>query len=114
MRALDPRVAIADLKDLRALTGDTGGAQRVAFTHMWSAARAWFRGRPTDLPSGPLHDAAEMSRTGVPTAMLFAQSVRGLSHAREEDTRDEDLALAVEALDRLASRATGWIAGARE
>jgi N-carbamoyl-L-amino-acid hydrolase len=56
------------------------------------------------LPSGPLHDAAEVSRSGVPTVMLFVQSLRGLSHAREEDTRPEHLELAVRALDLLASK----------
>src|SRR5207244_2887685 len=34
------------------------------------------------LPSGPLHDAAEMVRAGVPSAMIFVQSLRGLSHTR--------------------------------
>ncbi len=54
------------------------------------------------LPSGPLHDAAEVSRAGVPTVMMFVQSLRGLSHTRLEDTREEHLELAVQALDRLA------------
>ncbi|MDX6483860.1 MAG: allantoate deiminase, partial [Gaiellaceae bacterium] len=36
------------------------------------------------LPSGPLHDAAEVSRAGVPTVMLFVQSLRGLSHTKLE------------------------------
>ena len=40
----------------------------------------------TGLPSGPLHDAAEVSRAGVPTVMLFVQSLRGLSHTKLEDT----------------------------
>ena len=57
------------------------------------------------LPSGPLHDAAEVARAGVPTVMLFVQSLNGLSHAKEEDTKPEHLELAVRALDRLASRA---------
>ena len=30
------------------------------------------------LPSGPLHDAAEVARAGVPTVMVFVQSLRGL------------------------------------
>ena len=55
------------------------------------------------LPSGPLHDAAEVSRAGVPTVMMFVQSLRGLSHTKLEDTREEHLELAVAALDRLAS-----------
>jgi N-carbamoyl-L-amino-acid hydrolase len=56
------------------------------------------------LPSGPLHDAAEVSRSGVPTVMLFVQSLRGLSHTKLEDTKPEHLELSVQALDRLASK----------
>ena len=56
------------------------------------------------LPSGPLHDAAEVSRAGVPTAMLFVQSLRGLSHTKLEDTKPEHIELAVQALDRLATK----------
>ncbi len=63
------------------------------------------------LPSGPLHDAAEVSRAGVPTVMLFVQSLRGLSHTKLEDTKEEHLELAVAALDRLASRTIDWVAG---
>jgi N-carbamoyl-L-amino-acid hydrolase len=61
------------------------------------------------LPSGPLHDAAEVSRSGVPTVMLFVQSLRGLSHTKLEDTREEHLELAVAALDRLASKTIAWV-----
>jgi N-carbamoyl-L-amino-acid hydrolase len=56
------------------------------------------------LPSGPLHDAAEVARAGVPTVMLFVQSLRGLSHTKLEDTKREHLELSVQALDRLASK----------
>jgi hydantoinase/carbamoylase family amidase len=56
------------------------------------------------LPSGPLHDAAEVARAGIPTVMLFVQSLRGLSHTKLEDTGEEHLELAVQALDRLASK----------
>ena len=62
------------------------------------------------LPSGPLHDAAEVARAGVPTVMLFVQSLRGLSHTKLEDTREEHLELAVEALDRLADAAIARVA----
>ena len=62
------------------------------------------------LPSGPLHDAAEVARAGVPTVMLFVQSLRGLSHTKLEDTKPEHLELAVAALDRLASRTIAWVA----
>ena len=54
------------------------------------------------LPSGPLHDAAEVARAGVPTVMLFVQSLRGLSHTKLEDTKEQHLELSVQALDRLA------------
>ena len=56
------------------------------------------------LPSGPLHDAAEVARAGVPTVMVFVQSLRGLSHTKLEDTKEEHLELAVRALDGLASK----------
>jgi N-carbamoyl-L-amino-acid hydrolase len=56
------------------------------------------------LPSGPLHDAAEVSRAGVPTVMLFVQSLRGLSHTKLEDTKKEHLELSVQALDTLAAK----------
>jgi hydantoinase/carbamoylase family amidase len=62
------------------------------------------------LPSGPLHDAAEVSRAGVPTVMLFVQSLRGLSHTKLEDTKPEHLELSVQALDRLAARTIEQVA----
>ncbi|MBX7097412.1 MAG: Zn-dependent hydrolase [Myxococcaceae bacterium] len=42
-------------------------------------------GSAPELPSGPLHDAAEMAAV-VPTAMVFAQSSPGVSHTKIEDT----------------------------
>ena len=56
------------------------------------------------LPSGPLHDAAEVARAGIPTVMLFVQSLRGLSHTKLEDTKPEHLELSVQALDGLAAK----------
>jgi N-carbamoyl-L-amino-acid hydrolase len=61
-------------------------------------------GQSHRLPSGPLHDAAEVSRAGIPTVMLFVQSLRGLSHTKLEDTKPEHLELSVQALDRLATK----------
>ena len=63
------------------------------------------------LPSGPLHDAAEVSRAGIPTVMLFVQSLRGLSHTKLEDTKGEHLEQSVAALDALATRTVDWVAG---
>jgi N-carbamoyl-L-amino-acid hydrolase len=63
------------------------------------------------LPSGPLHDAAEVARLGIPTVMMFVQSLAGLSHNAAENTRTEHLELAVEAFDRLARKAIAHMAG---
>jgi beta-ureidopropionase / N-carbamoyl-L-amino-acid hydrolase len=62
------------------------------------------------LPSGPLHDAAEVARAGIPTVMLFVQSLRGLSHTKLEDTKEEHLELAVQALDGLTTKALAAVA----
>ncbi len=48
------------------------------------------------LPSGPLHDAAEMV-PHMPVVMMFAYSSNGLSHCKEEDTPPEHLLKTVEA-----------------
>ncbi|HEY2351936.1 MAG TPA: Zn-dependent hydrolase [Candidatus Acidoferrum sp.] len=61
------------------------------------------------MPSGPLHDAAEVSRAGIPTAMMFVQSLQGISHNKIEDTKEEHLEMSVAALDRLASKTMEWI-----
>jgi allantoate deiminase len=55
------------------------------------------------LPSGPLHDAAEMARV-LPTVMLFVKSLGGVSHTNAEDTPVEDLELSVRALHELTRR----------
>jgi hydantoinase/carbamoylase family amidase len=67
-------------------------------------------GKSHRLPSGPLHDAAEVARAGIPTVMMFVQSLHGISHNKIEDTKEEHLGLAVRAFDRLASKAIPWIA----
>src|ERR671934_2449019 len=43
--ALDPGRTVADLKELRELTGNENGAQRVAWTDTWQQAREWLRGK---------------------------------------------------------------------
>jgi N-carbamoyl-L-amino-acid hydrolase len=63
------------------------------------------------LPSGPLHDAAEVARAGIPTVMLFVQSLRGLSHTKLEDTKPEHIEQSVEALDRLAAKTIAKLVG---
>jgi len=64
--------------------------------------------KPHRLPSGPLHDAAEVSRAGIPTVMMFVQSLKGISHNKIEDTREEHLEIAVAAFDRLARKTAEW------
>ena len=66
--------------------------------------------KPHRLPSGPLHDAAEVARAGIPTIMMFVQSLHGISHNKIEDTKEEHLAMAVTAFDALADKALRWIA----
>ncbi len=61
------------------------------------------------LPSGPLHDAAEVSRAGIPTVMMFVQSLGGISHNKIEDTKEEHLEMAVEAFAKLAAKTADWI-----
>lgn len=96
----------------------------VEWAHIWNIAPELFHpqlvafcddaireavGRSHRLPSGPLHDAAEVSRAGIPTAMLFVQSLQGISHNKIEDTREEHLELAIAAFDRLAQKTMDWI-----
>ena len=61
------------------------------------------------LPSGPLHDAAEVARLGIPTVMMFVQSLNGLSHNAAEDTKREHLEQAVQAFGRLSEKTLRWI-----
>jgi len=67
------------------------------------------------LPSGPLHDAAEVARCGIPSVMMFVQSLQGISHNKIENTREDHLELAVQAFGRLAEKtAQGILTGALE
>lgn len=58
------------------------------------------------LPSGPLHDAAEMV-PHMPTVMMFAYSSNGLSHCKEEDTPEPHLLKTIEAFLSLVDRVVG-------
>lgn len=66
-------------------------------------------GTSEQLPSGPLHDAAEVARIGVPTVMMFVQSLNGLSHNRAEDTQREHIEQAAVAFNSLAHKTMDWI-----
>ncbi|MFM7244890.1 MAG: Zn-dependent hydrolase [Planctomycetaceae bacterium] len=127
-RHLDP-VALArmhaEAREAAARFATEGGVE-VSWERLWHIPPAPFHpdligfaeeavretcGTSHRLPSGPLHDAAEMAMAGVPTVMLFVQSLHGISHNKIEDTRTEHLEFAVRALDRLADKTMRWVAG---
>jgi N-carbamoyl-L-amino-acid hydrolase len=80
-----------------------------ALIEMCDAAILETAGVSHRLPSGPLHDAAEVARAGIPTIMMFVQSLRGISHNKIEDTKEAHIAMSVTALDKLATKAMQWI-----
>ena len=63
-------------------------------------------GEAPRLPSGPLHDAAEMV-PHMPVVMMFAYSSNGLSHCKEEDTPEPHLLKTIEAFLRLVQKVVG-------
>jgi N-carbamoyl-L-amino-acid hydrolase len=100
------------------------GSVRVSWERLWQIAPRPFNdelialcddairetcGQSHRLPSGPLHDAAEVASAGVPTVMMFVQSLHGISHNKIEDTKEKHLELCVTAFDRLAEKAVKWI-----
>ena len=66
-------------------------------------------GKDTAIPSGPLHDAAEMARL-LPTVMIFSSSSPPVSHTPEEDTPEPDLRVAIEAYGRAVQRTVELVA----
>jgi len=56
--SLNPQRTIDELKELRALTADENGAQRVAWTDTWLKARAWFASKLDGLPVEHHFDSA--------------------------------------------------------
>jgi len=126
MRDLDADVLAEMLRDAREASERFAGEERcmVEWSKIWSIEPIPFHpelialckkailetaGTCERLPSGPLHDAAEVARIGIPTVMMFVQSLRGLSHNRGEDTLVEHLEQAVVALSRLADETIEWI-----
>ena len=67
------------------------------------AACAEVAGTGRELTSGALHDAAEVARV-LPAAMVFCSSIDGISHTKEENTSDDDLAAGIEAFGLLVNR----------
>jgi len=64
------------------------------------------------LPSGPLHDAAEMV-PHMPVVMMFAYSSNGLSHCKEEDTPEADLEVTIDAFLRLVDKTVAAVVADR-
>jgi N-carbamoyl-L-amino-acid hydrolase len=60
------------------------------------------------LPSGPLHDAAEMV-PHMPVVMMFACSSNGLSHCKEEDTPEPHLEKTIRAYLRLVEKTVAHV-----
>ena len=126
LRDLDAAVLAQMLSEARAASEGFAVEEgcRVEWTKIWSIEPVPFHPHLIELceasirevtttahrlPSGPLHDAAEVSRAGIPTVMMFVQSLRGLSHTAAEDTLPEHLELAVRTFERLARRTIAWI-----
>src|SRR5688572_20051773 len=64
--SLNPKRTVSELKELRALTGDDNGAQRVAFTKTWLLARDWLKAKLQQLPVEIHNDAAGNTWTTLP------------------------------------------------
>jgi hydantoinase/carbamoylase family amidase len=125
-RHLDPAALAKMLQEAQAASERFAaeGNVRVAWSRLWQIEPMPFHpdlitmcdnaiketcGTSHKLPSGPLHDAAEVARAGVPTIMMFVQSLHGISHNKIEDTKEEHLELCVVAFDKLATKAMAWI-----
>jgi N-carbamoyl-L-amino-acid hydrolase len=125
-RHLDPAALAKMLFEAKAASSKFAGEGKVlaSWERLWHIAPRPFNdelialcdeairetcGQSHRMPSGPLHDAAEVAAAGVPTVMMFVQSLHGISHNKIEDTKEEHLELAVTAFDKLAEKAMGWI-----
>ena len=112
-RHLDPDALAAMLSEARAACEQAAQDHgcEVELKHVWSIPPIPFDdrliamarqavmdagGKDTAIPSGPLHDAAEMARL-IPTVMIFSSSSPPVSHTKEEDTPEADLRVAIEA-----------------
>jgi len=126
MRALDAKVLASMYAEARAASERAAATHhvQVSWTRTWDIPPRLFddrllafvrqsvrevTGRAPELPSGPLHDAAEMVPL-VPTAMIFAQSSPGVSHTRIEDTPEPALDMSIRTFLKTVDRTTAWIA----
>src|SRR5262249_34369525 len=128
-RALDAGVLAAMLKDARDASDRAArdNKVRVEWRELWAinprpfgpeVGRLWGEavreetGDAPRLPSGPLHDAAEMV-PHMPVVMMFAYSSNGLSHCKEEDTPAARLEATIRAYLRLVEKTIAHVAAAR-
>jgi beta-ureidopropionase / N-carbamoyl-L-amino-acid hydrolase len=128
-RDLDPAVLAQMYREAREASERFAAEEKcsVEWSRIWSIEPIAFHPRLLDLcdsaitevtgapkahrmPSGPLHDAAEVSRAGIPTVMMFVQSLGGISHNKVEDTKEDHLELCVSAFDRLATKTMEFVA----
>lgn len=125
-RHLDPAVLATMLSDARTASEQFAreGGIAASWERLWHIAPRPFHndlialcdsairetcGETHRMPSGPLHDAAEVAAAGVPTVMMFVQSLHGISHNKIENTKEAHIELAVIAFDNLAEKAIHWI-----
>ena len=127
-RALDPAVLAAMLRDAHAAADRAAKENNVAveWRTLWRIDPRPFdpallrlceeavreeTGDAPRLPSGPLHDAAEMV-PHMPVVMMFAYSSNGLSHCKEEDTPLPHLEKTIRAFLRLVRKTVEHVATA--
>jgi allantoate deiminase len=125
-RALDAAVLAAMLRDARAASERAAKENnvKVEWRDLWRIEPRPFdpalvrlceeavreeTGDATRLPSGPLHDAAEMV-PHMPVVMMFAYSSNGLSHCKEEDTPEPHLEKTIRAYLRLVEKTVAHVA----
>jgi len=125
-RALDPAVLASMLAEARTAADRAAKDNnvRVEWRQLWRIEPRPFdptllrlceeavreeTGEATRLPSGPLHDAAEMV-PHMPVVMMFAYSSNGLSHCKEEDTPIPYLETTIRAYLRLVKKTVDHVA----
>ena len=125
-RALDADVLAAMLRDAREASERCANDNHVAveWKRLWRIEPRPFNpplirlceeavheetGDAPRLPSGPLHDAAEMV-PHMPVVMMFAYSSHGLSHCKEEDTPRDHLERTIRAYLRLVEKTVAHVA----
>ena len=126
-RALDRGVLAAMLRDAREASERAARENNVTveWRHVWAIDPRPFdpaliklceeavreeTGDAPRLPSGPLHDAAEMA-PHMPVVMMFAYSSNGLSHCKEEDTPEPHLEKTIRAYLRLVQKTIDYVGG---